>query len=177
MYCSLSNMHEKSPNQTLTGRRAFRNELLFPRLKFSLQQIMNRDYKEVPWYWYLGLLLLAFFSGKKMPHLTTSSILTRNLSRSDRGSQRPDYITVVVLYHCFVTGRRVGTRSCHIIEFCRICADSGYVASIHHTLFNSALRKDGQRHCYKPADEDGCRSDQSRETCRKPLCTARVQLS
>ncbi|KAI0923949.1 hypothetical protein AcV5_009341 [Taiwanofungus camphoratus] len=26
-------------------------------------QIMNRDYKEVPWYWYLGLLLLAFFSG------------------------------------------------------------------------------------------------------------------
>ncbi|OSX63951.1 hypothetical protein POSPLADRAFT_1138543 [Postia placenta MAD-698-R-SB12] len=25
--------------------------------------IMNRDYKEVPWYWYLGLLLLAFVSG------------------------------------------------------------------------------------------------------------------
>lgn len=28
---------------------------------------MNRDYKEVPWYWYLGLLLLAFVSGKAAP--------------------------------------------------------------------------------------------------------------
>ncbi|KAH9913913.1 OPT oligopeptide transporter protein-domain-containing protein, partial [Fomitopsis serialis] len=26
-------------------------------------QIMNRDYKEVPWYWYLGLLVFAFFAG------------------------------------------------------------------------------------------------------------------
>ncbi|KAH9840269.1 oligopeptide transporter [Rhodofomes roseus] len=26
-------------------------------------QIMIRDYKEVPWYWYLGLLILSFFAG------------------------------------------------------------------------------------------------------------------
>ncbi|KZT71957.1 OPT superfamily oligopeptide transporter [Daedalea quercina L-15889] len=26
-------------------------------------QIMSRSYKEVPWYWYIGLLLLSFFAG------------------------------------------------------------------------------------------------------------------
>ncbi|EPT02055.1 hypothetical protein FOMPIDRAFT_1119079 [Fomitopsis schrenkii] len=26
-------------------------------------QVMNRNYKEVPWYWYIGLLVLSFFAG------------------------------------------------------------------------------------------------------------------
>ena len=27
-------------------------------------QVMSRNYKEVPWYWYIGLLVLSFFAGE-----------------------------------------------------------------------------------------------------------------
>ena len=29
-------------------------------------QVMNRNYEELPWYWYIGLLVLSFFAGEHM---------------------------------------------------------------------------------------------------------------
>ena len=42
-------------------------------------KVMIRNYKEVPWYWYFGLLILAFFAGMSVQCFRPSVRLTRRV--------------------------------------------------------------------------------------------------
>ena len=66
MSCSPTNRRVRDRSQIRTTRSVFR--VLDTDRSFMLGlKVMIRNYKEVPWYWYLGLLILAFFAGMCTP--------------------------------------------------------------------------------------------------------------
>lgn len=63
-------------------------------------QAINKDYEEVPWYWYFGLLVLAFFAGecsRSSHHATQDLELIHD--RLDCCTQGPDNSPVVGVHH------------------------------------------------------------------------------
>ncbi|KAI8974273.1 OPT oligopeptide transporter protein-domain-containing protein [Trametes punicea] len=72
-------------------------------------QIVNKNYEEVPWYWYLALLVLAFFAGERvLRRLDAEKQRTDACGRLDSYFQRSDHAPwyayiVALLLGAFVT--------------------------------------------------------------------------
>lgn len=63
-------------------------------------QVINKNYKEVPWWWYLILLGLSFFAGTcilLIPRPPEADL--DGQCRLDRRAEGPDYSPLVVVHH------------------------------------------------------------------------------
>lgn len=111
--------------------------------------VAMREYKEAPWWWYITLLVLAFFAGECMRRhypARTSDVFFRVLRRSYQRAQGRDDVACLVVHRC------------------------PHFGCDHRPVLNAPIRTYGHWHRHRPDFQDDCWFHQPRKACCKSLC-------
>ena len=111
--------------------------------------VAMQKYKEAPWWWYISLLVLAFFAGECMRRhypAHTSDVIFRVLHRSYQRAQGRDDVACLVLHCC------------------------PYFRCDRYPVLDAPIRTYGCWHRDDTDFQNDCWCHQSRKACCESLC-------
>jgi hypothetical protein len=117
-----------------------------------------QKYNEAPWWWYLMLLFLSFFAGRFKYLIGDQELkIFVGLIVVLKGQTTLPWWSYII---ALVLGAFITVRSLSPMARIRLLNSPS-------AFFYIAIRQNGERHCHKSVNENGCGSCESRETCGK----------